>query len=358
MNLLLDSVIYGLQKFGGISQYWNELSLRLGHSPQVLVSQRMPRTVLGHFPAIRAVTTSSTDQLSTRAARYLPILPRCESPDLVHSSYYRIPASPSLRLVTTAYDFTYEFYCYGFARTIHSLQKRVALRRSQGLMFISASTRNDALRLYPDLETRRLAVIHLASDPKVFYPDEKPRNELPDLLRTGGYALFVGQRGGYKRFDLAVDALAVHPDLALAVVGPRITAHERELLDRRLAGRWCSLESVSNDVLRLLYTHAEVFVYPSDYEGFGLPILDAMACGCPVVCADRSSFPEVAGDAALLVDAQQADRYAESIAEVLRPAIRGDLVARGLERCLAFTWESTAAQTLSFYREVCADRAS
>ncbi len=351
MNVLLDSVIYGLQKFGGISQYWNELSLRLASSNRLRLSQHMPGTLKGSFPAIHSIPSTSVDRLPVGLARYLPIMPD-ESPDLVHSSYYRIPVSPRLLLVTTTYDFTYEKYRSGFARSVHSMQKRTALHRSQGMVFISASTRDDAVRLYPDLAARPMAVIHLASDPLVFHPDVRPRSVLPDGLRNTPYVLFTGQRGGYKRFDLAMESIAASPDLTLVAVGPPIVGGERSRLESLLPGRWQSFTDASNDTLRLLYTHAQALVYPSDYEGFGLPILDAMACGCPVVCANRSSFPEVAGDAAIRVGDQRVDKYSQALAEAVRPAVRADLVALGRARAATFTWEATAARTLAFYGEV------
>ena len=351
MNVLLDSVIFGLQRFGGISQYWNEMSLRLLAKRELKISQRLPRKLLGDYTAIRAIPTSSIDSIETSIARYMPIAPREKHVDLVHTSYYRMTATPTLNLICTVYDFTYEFQRVGFARKVHSLQKSLAMRRSQGLIFISDSTRNDALKLYPDLASKRLAVINLASDPSVFFVDSRPRLCLPDGLDERDYVLFVGQRSGYKRFDLVIEAVALIPGLTLVAVGSPLNEAERSQISRALEGRWVVRANVANEELRLLYTYATCFIYPSDYEGFGLPILDAMACGCPVICADRSSFPEVAGDAALMIHAQQAESYACAIVEVRRADIRADLRARGLARSKRFSWEDMAARTLDFYSE-------
>ncbi|MFM7842108.1 MAG: glycosyltransferase family 4 protein, partial [Nitrospira sp.] len=106
--------------------------------------------------------------------------------------------------------------------------------------------------------------------------------------------------------------------------------------------------------LTLLYSHAEVFVFPSLYEGFGLPVIEAMACGAPVITSDRTSLPEVAGDAALLVDPDNAEAVGDALVQLLRDAsLRESLRQKGFARAKQFTWERAARQTLDVYRDVC-----
>ena len=110
---------------------------------------------------------------------------------------------------------------------------------------------------------------------------------------------------------------------------------------------------VSDDRLIDLYQHAALFVFPSRYEGFGLPVLEAMACGCPVICSNVSSFPEVAGDAAILVDPLDLDKLAKEMTRVLRdPALRSDLRKRGLAQASTFSWDRTARETIAVYKKV------
>ncbi|TAJ29788.1 MAG: glycosyltransferase family 1 protein [Nitrospirae bacterium] len=106
--------------------------------------------------------------------------------------------------------------------------------------------------------------------------------------------------------------------------------------------------------IRLLYSHADLFVFPSIYEGFGMPVLEAMACGAPVITSNRTSLPEVAGDAAVLVNPEDAEELAEAIVRVLdTPSLRASLKEKGFERAKQFTWEQAARRTLALYRELC-----
>ena len=107
------------------------------------------------------------------------------------------------------------------------------------------------------------------------------------------------------------------------------------------------------DITRL-YSHADLFVFPSLYEGFGMPVLEAMACGAPVITSNRSALPEVAGEAALLVNPENDDELAEAMVRILRDTpLRESLRAKGFERAKQFTWERAARQTVAVYREVC-----
>jgi glycosyltransferase involved in cell wall biosynthesis len=106
--------------------------------------------------------------------------------------------------------------------------------------------------------------------------------------------------------------------------------------------------------LRLLYSYADAFVFPSVYEGFGMPVLEAMACGAPVIASNTTALPEVAGDAAVLVDPVCVEELADAIVRVIEDrALRDSLRAKGFERATHFTWERTARQTLAVYRDVC-----
>jgi glycosyltransferase involved in cell wall biosynthesis len=107
------------------------------------------------------------------------------------------------------------------------------------------------------------------------------------------------------------------------------------------------------ETLRVLYSNADLFVFPSLYEGFGMPVLEAMACGTPVITSKTTSLPEVAGDAAVLINPEDAEELADAIIQVLDDdSLQADLRARGLERAKQFTWQRAAQQTLAVYREI------
>jgi glycosyltransferase involved in cell wall biosynthesis len=172
--------------------------------------------------------------------------------------------------------------------------------------------------------------------------------------------LYVGRSDPYKNLLGLVDAVAQvrarrSLDVRLRIAGPpdprypapQARAHELGLTDHV---QW--LGYLADPALVEAYQAADLLVLPSRYEGFGLPVLEAMACGTPVVCSDRSSLPEVAGDAALLVDPDDTTALADAIARVLSDAaLAADLRQRGLARARAFTWRRTAEATRSIYQQ-------
>lgn len=335
-----DGIIFGLQRVGGISTYSLELLTRLARS-EWSVTLGLPRTLINDRAGALHLKMSH-DLLPTHAARYLPTMTAGE---LVHTSYYRLPRSATVRHVVTVYDFVYERYRKGFARMVHSAQKRAACRRADAVLCISVNTARDLIATYPEIDPAKVAVTLLGVDHANFFPPEMPRTDLQNTV------VFVGQRGGYKRFDLAVAAVAL-TDLRLAIVGASLGDAEIDLLDTSLPGRWSLLARVSDPELREIYAGCYAFLYPSDYEGFGLPILEAQACGAPAVVANLSSFPEVGGSAARYAAAQTPQAYAEQLLALGGGATRSEVTAAGLANAQLFSWDRTYALTTEAYRRV------
>ncbi len=338
-RLVLDSIIYGLQRFGGISNFWSQLIT--AHPPFDDIDVLLPRTIrAGELPDMAGATVRR-ERLATPLSRYLPVS-TARRGDVFHTSYYRRPLATVDRYVTSVYDFTYERYFSGMALRVHHHQKAASIHAADLSICISEATRSDLLAQFPRVDPSRTRVVSLGVNTTDFYPDPSPRRSAP-------YVLFVGQRQGYKRFDLALAAVAQVPDLSLAIVGPPLSGEEKSLIERQLLGRWREHAGVGRDALRRLYSDAFAFLFPSDYEGFGLPILEAMACNCPVVAADRSSFPEVAGPAALLATRQDADAYAELLHRLHDRDLREQLVRLGAERVALFNWQRCFEQLWKCY---------
>lgn len=347
--IALDGIIFGLQQHGGISNYWARLLDAYASNTEVAPKLILPRDIrfrgfkdewVNHF----AVHQEST---SPRVSRYLPVRGSggCE---VFHTSYYRTPAVKTRRYVVTAYDFMYERYRKGPARWVHTLQKRRSLERADVISCISAFTRNDVLEFFPHIDPARLQVVPLGVDTDTFYPDRK--EEDTDLAHT---ALFVGMRGGYKRFDLAMEAVrASRSPLTLGIVGPALSDRERAQLDAALGDRWQYFGAVSAARLRELFSSAYALLFPSDCEGFGLPVLEAMACHCPVVAANRASLPEVGGDAALYAPEQRADDFAEALDSLDNGNLRQSLILSGDARVSQFSWADTCRKTQELYQLV------
>ena len=226
----------------------------------------------------------------------------------------------------------------------------------------SYSTRNDILR-FSNYDPASIAVIPMAVEAS-FAPLAN-QHRLAEVRRkyrlpNSSLILHVGHCQERKNIKGLLQALALlrktdeGRKLILAQVGGRFSPQQRRLIDRLgLSEAVVQVLYAAADDLPALYNLADVFVFPSFYEGFGLPPLEAMACGTPVVCSNVASLPEVVGDAALTVAPDDTEGLAAAIARVLDdPALADDLRRRGLERARQFTWERCARETLAVYQEL------
>jgi mannosyltransferase len=348
ISVTLDGIVFGLQAYGGISNYWGRLLRHMDALKNIHNNVVLPKLLkcAEYDSNWHANSTCKRELVPTSVSRYLDVRDD-RSSEVFHSSYFRVPTNTSAKYVVTVYDFIYERYESGPARWVHSWQKLRSIRRADAVICISKATRDDVLRYAPEVDPSRVHVVYLGVDQSTFYPDlELERN----TSKMEKMVLYVGQRGGHKRFDLAVDSVAKCRDLSLGIVGPDPTKLEINLLNSQLLGRWHSFGTVSSSQLRELYSTAFAFIYPSDYEGFGLPILEAMACGCPVLAAHTASLPEVGGVAAIYALRQDPEMFAAALTQLQSSAnARQDLISAGLRQAKKFTWERTFSETLSIY---------
>ena len=230
------------------------------------------------------------------------------------------------------------------------------LRRVDGIITISQSAKNDAVSLL-GIPDEKIRVIHLGVNHTRF----QPRTGVGRFAKSPPYIVNIGARNANKNQARLVAAFArvaaQSPELQLFFAGPWHPADhawlEAEAERLGVRGRVRHLGYVPDDDLPSLYGNAVAFVFPSLEEGFGLPVLEAMACGGPVVTSSRSSLPEVAGEAALLVDPYSTNDISDAIARLLaEPDLRERLRRCGFARAAQFTWEKTAWETLSYLRSM------
>jgi len=340
--LTLDSGILGLQKYGGISNYWNKLIESMVCNDELKTHVLLPSKIVNadFDRSLFTEKNSSLEDIPQKINRYLRADVN-EDCDVFHSSYYRQPMTKSSVYIVSVYDFIYENYIKGIRKFVHQNQKARAIKNADEVICISDSTRRDTLRLYPSLDPSSVHVVHLAVDHEKFFQEQEKDVKFKTAI------LYVGQRVGYKRFDLAVGAVSNFPQYKLSIVGPELNKDEIKLLNSLIPNGWEYVGEVSLEKLRLIYSSAFALIYPSDYEGFGLPILEAMACGCPVLTANNSSLPEIGGDAALYSMRQCSKEYAKKL--FLIESERDSLVQKGLKRAKDFTWEKTFRNTRSIY---------
>jgi mannosyltransferase len=351
-SIVFDDVIYWLQRAGGITTYWNEITRRIGARVGAQVGAQfvdVHRIGFAQPPKSKFYAAPPDTQhrwqqrLTPSLARYgTAPMPAPERDAIFHTSYYRQPSRSAGLSVVTVYDFTYELYRSGLPRAVHSWQKFAAIRNADLVICISHNTLRDVLHFMPDVDAGKCVAIPLGVS------DDFHRIKGTEAAPTH-QVVFVGDRSGYKRFDLAVDAVALCPELELVIVGAAPTEAEQHLLDSRLPRRWRYAGRISILELNQLYNSAFALIYPSAYEGFGLPLLEAMRAGCPVVCSNLSSLPEVGASAARYAAAQDACAYAVELQQLSADSIRASVVGRGLERARQFTWDACAERTLQAY---------
>ena len=230
------------------------------------------------------------------------------------------------------------------------------LRCAHRLLAISEATKSDTVRLL-GINPERIQVIYPGIDHALFNPLNAAKRIRDCYGISGDYFLYVGDPEWRKNLRGVLEALAGLPEpVQLVIVGKRAPEDpqlSRWLVETSTAGRALLPGFVPDEDLPGIYGHARGFLFPSRYEGFGLPVAEALACGCPVITARNSSLPEVAGDAALYVDPEQPGEIRQAMENLLRDdALSDALRARGLLQVRRFTWERAARETLAALREV------
>ena len=286
-------------------------------------------------------------------------------PDIVHANSYQAPPVGGAKLVFTVYDVCYwthpEFTTDG--NRLHCQQGVFeALERADGFLFISESSRREFNRILPGWLERsgKPSVVTLLGPRGVpLVPADDPAAP----VAPAGYWLAVGTLEPRKNYETLLDALDLywarspHP-LPLRIAGGggwKSDALKEHLATLEAQGRVQRLGYVPDAELTRLYAGTQALIFPSWHEGFGLPVLEAMSQGAPVICSGTSSLPEVGGDATLYVDPASAESICQAmLALEADSARRVRLVAAGRQQAACFSWRITARQTLEFYRQVLA----
>lgn len=350
-TIILDNLIFDLQPYGGITSIWEAIIRGVAGAEDLEVLYLQAGR---HKARLAALVGSGMKTLDDSG---LTLLRRFQNPRLpvgarlFHSSYFRVAANPEVRNFVTVHDCIAERFDHGPRRLLHLAQKKNALRRAAKVIAVSENTRRDLLSFYPWLASERIAVIRNGIDLSFFTPSP---------ARRGRALLYVGGRYKHKNFRCALEILATlvarDAGLHLDVVGGG-PVNKRELAminELGLIGRVRFLGPLTNENLRAAYRTAFSLVYPSLYEGFGIPPLEAMACGCPVICSNASSLPEVVGSAAAMFSPDDLDSARDALVRILDAEEREKLVAAGVEQASTFSNERMVRETLDLYRSMLA----
>lgn len=352
LNFIYDNIIFSLQRAGGISLYWYELISRLNRTDYITSYYGKKNNNI--FAKDLNMSSKLEGRIPAKILRYLPFQKKIPSCSIFHSSYYRFSLQKDIINVTTVHDFTYETFRSGFAQKIHSWQKELAIRNSDGIICVSENTKKDLLSTFPNLHEKNIRVIYNGVGDEYHPLKSADKTEYPkiDEAISNPFILFIGDRSAYKKFCLVIDVIKKIQDLNLIVVGgPDFSTQELKEIDG-IREKIRHLRGISNSELNILYNRATCLLYPSIYEGFGIPVLEAMRAGCPVICSNASSIPEVAGDGAILIDDISAQKIIDNIQSLKNEKYRKELVRKGLMQSNKFSWEKCFSMTLGFYHDV------
>lgn len=369
MRIGIDAL--GLPAFGGAKTSalgWLAALGRYDRDNQYLVFLSRPEGILSPFPNIeqRIIRIDNRFLVRIWAQTQLPRLLASEKVDLLHSvknlGVFAAPCPTIITINDLTHIILHDIYPL-FDNLYWKIVQPQILRRATRIIAISENTKHDLVRFY-GLETDKIATIYPSCDDRFRQPCKsinllqvRAKYNLPE-----SFLLFVGGLGRHKNVSTLIQAFAkiVHkiPHGLVLVGGAHHTSSDHNLVQQttalKIADRVWMLGSIPEEDLPALYHLADLFLFASLNEGFGLALLEAMACGTPILAARNSSVPEVIGNAGwLLDDPLNTEEFAKAIVAVL--AQRDGLArmsARGLERSQLFTWEQTVNRTLSLYREV------
>ncbi|WP_028845360.1 glycosyltransferase family 4 protein [Thermodesulfovibrio thiophilus] len=365
MKILYDHQIFTLQKYGGISRYFYELISELDR--------------MEHIETDTSLIVSNNPYISDKKfVKYFDFLPnkqfrgkqrifnfinkintifnlKKQNFDIFHPTYYDpyfLKYLGDKPFVLTVYDMIHEKFSEMFSeRDKTSEHKRLLVKKATKIIAISESTKKDLIELF-GTDASKIEVVYLGNS-LFIDADMKVTISIPEK-----YILFVGSRGGYKNFDRFIKGVAplLKNDKELNIVcvgGGKFKSEENELFNILKISNQIIQKDLDDESLSFFYKNALVFVFPSLYEGFGIPVLEAFACKCPLVCSNTSSLPEIAGNGAIYFDPYNEESIKNAIDSILKDEeLRNILISKGTEQLKKFSWRKTALQTKKIYESI------
>ncbi len=364
MNILFDHQAFTIQNYGGVSRYFYEiinglqtknintrLSLTYSNNVYLENSNFSYRKFLKKYEFKgKKYLLNQLNKLNTLNSI------KFDSFDIFHPTYfdpYFIDKLKNRPIVVTVHDMIHEIYPNYF-RSYENISKpkKVCTERADAVIAVSQNTKNDLIK-YFGIDEKKITVIYHGNSLKNKNTDDLSTFDIP-----GKYLLFVGRRDKYKNFaGLVKEAqklLLNRKDLYLVCAGGGDFSHsEVNLLKEYKIDDKVIFYKVDDMILSYLYRNAIAFVFPSLYEGFGIPVLEAFGNGCPTILADNSSLPEVGGNAALYFNPNNKGELEATIEKVLaEDPHRDQLVLSGYERLKDFSWENAVEKTKTVYKKV------
>lgn len=360
MKLILDSIIFSLQKQGGISIYWKELILRICNDAEYDIDLILYKNTNNNpnFNELRVKIPQKynlsnflkKNTFLTTFYRFFPKIIFRKKKTIFHSSYLNFAIGHNIKNVLTIHDMGYErnLTQFGIKKKINLFFKYFAIKNSDALICISQFTKDELIHFYPFCVKKPIKIIYNGKS-SGFYPLKNNKQKIVDC----DYVLFVGTRYSYKQFDLVVEALKVRTDLKLVIVGGgKFSKREASLIKNNLGNRYIHFQNVSTEDLNNLYNFSIALIYPSIYEGFGIPIIEAMSAGCPFIALNKSSIPEIACGAGIIIKNNTIEEIIEATRKLENHHIRERVIKIGYEVAEKYSWDKCYRETKDFYEEI------
>ena len=365
MKIAFNHNIFSIQRYGGVSRYYSMLAKNLleqGENAKIFAGFYFNK-YLFNLPneVVKGIGFNKYPPKSGLIFNWLNtkinhVQIKSWQPDIIHETYYsKLPTFDSHAVhITTVYDMIHELFSNQYSIFHKAIRfKKKTIERVDHIITISHSTKNDLIRLF-GVKENKISVVHLGVDLNIFR-QPKVKNKFAEQ----SYILYVGSRVGYKNFNGMLRACAIsnvikNNIMIIAFGGGSFSS--KELLEiNKLGYKDGFVKQVegNDEMLASLYSNALCFVYPSLYEGFGLPPLEAMAAECPVVSSNTSSMPEVINKAGVYFDPNNIDEMCSALEMViLDESLRFKLTQLGLENIKLFSWQKCTFETLEIYKKI------
>lgn len=363
MKIIYDFQTFTSQVFGGISRYFFELysnrnskvniEIPLIFSNNHYLQKDEKIKYLNFFPKLKVKGKVRLMALINKIYTIYRI--KTNKFDVFHPTYYDpyfLKYIGSTPFVLTVYDMIHEKFSDVFsANDKTSENKRILAEKASKIIAISQSTKRDLIDLF-GIKEDKIEVIYLANTITI------SENVEMEISLPEKYILFVGSRGGYKNFKRFIQSISCllqeDSDLSVVCVGGGVfDKNELAMFEELSIKDNVEQYSLDDKLLGEFYRNAIAFVFPSLYEGFGIPVLESFACDCPLICSNTSSLPEIAKNGAEYFNPNCTESIYSAIKNVIDSnELRSTLIKNGAERLKAFSWEITAEQTRNVYEKI------
>lgn len=370
MKILLDPQTYNEQFFGGISRYHTEIYLELNkkngieiecpilysnnlHLKEALLFQSFRNSLFESKLAPKFIKKMLLNKYKKANITKSIKLLKEDNFDVFIPTYYSTYFLEHLKskpFVLTVYDMIHELFPQYFKGDLQTVKnKKLLMERATKIIAISESTKRDIINIYPHIDASKIEIVYLSHSIKT------TTNVQISLPKE--YILFVGNRTNYKNFIFFINAVApilkTNPNLFVVCAGGNnfISAEIRLMKELNITSQIIQ-QNFKDNALSAYYKNAKCFVFPSEYEGFGIPVLEAMACSCPIILANHSSFPEVAGNAGIYFELNNETDLRNKISEIIEnKELRDKYVLKGLKQVEKFSWKNTADNCLKVFQK-------